>query len=150
MTGKELSCRREALKLTQYDLAEEFGCTEKEIEDWEAGRSPYGENLPRLVDLAIDQLDYIETRVSDEEIDATLAAAAAAVARSEAVITGRHKIPPAPDQALIAAAQRAAETMQIAITNAASQGLLPRTVEHLKVSKQRLERAIEVALGISE
>lgn len=146
MTGSELRTRREALGLSIEDLAREFDTLPTFIETRESfDQVPDG----RIVELALDQ---IEAQREDEELDQrveeTLARSKAALDRSKAISDGRLKLPPAPDQALIMAAQEAVQVIGKSIEIMRHKGELPRTLQGLTAVQERLKAAIEGALKI--
>ena len=55
MTGAELQSRREALGLTQNQLADALGVTQVTIMRWETGKMEI--SLPRMVSLALEALE---------------------------------------------------------------------------------------------
>lgn len=58
--GKFISERRKAKKLTQQELADKIGCTDKAISKWENGRGlpdySYFDSLCKILDITIDEL----------------------------------------------------------------------------------------------
>lgn len=59
MTADDLKARREALGLTQAELAERLGVNRRSLEAWEAGR--YRVPHPRLLDQALTALEQTAT-----------------------------------------------------------------------------------------
>ena len=57
--GEKLRAARKAAGMTQEDLAEFVGCTQKDIARWEAGREPRALTLKKLaeaLDCSMDDL----------------------------------------------------------------------------------------------
>lgn len=55
MSGAELRARRDALGLTQQQLADRFGCTRVAISCWEGGVMKI--QRPKMLDLALRALE---------------------------------------------------------------------------------------------
>ena len=87
MKGSELLQRRVALGMTLTDLAEKFDAYWDTIEMWEES-----DEVPHsgLVELAMDQIEYLATAKSDEEHQALLQRAAAEADRLDRVAAGKQ------------------------------------------------------------
>ena len=89
MKGSELIQRRVALGMTRPELAAKFGCTPGLIDVWE-NAAIAGAEHPQLVELAMDQIEYLATAKSDEEHQAILQRAAAEADRLDRVAAGKQ------------------------------------------------------------
>lgn len=73
----------------------------------------------------------------------------ASTIRTDQILAGRHVDPPAPNQALIMAAQDTVQVIDLSIASMRHKGELPQTLKSLTQSRERLNRVIEGALGVS-
>ena len=69
--GKVIAAKRRELGMTQLDLAEKMGVTDKAVSKWERGLScPDVSSLPRLAEIlgmSVDELMQIKTEAMDAE-----------------------------------------------------------------------------------
>ncbi|MCI0393211.1 MAG: helix-turn-helix domain-containing protein [Acidobacteria bacterium] len=91
MTGAELKARREALGLTIEQLSEKLDVTPARIvEDWENNLDVQAcvKYSARMLELAMDQLEYLATSMSDEEFKALQNRVDGALASAKQAIGG--------------------------------------------------------------